>query len=76
MAKSPKNRHHAKRILSKWNRLSKALSHIGVIPEGSLSLGKTFKQDPFDCGNPDCTVCHGDKVFKAPRNNTVRGEDW
>lgn len=75
MAKSPKNRHHAERILSKWQRLGKLLGHPGISEE-SLSFGKTYKQDPFDCGNPNCQVCHRDKVFRAPKDNTVRDGDW
>ena len=72
MAKSSKRRHHAQRILNRWYNLHRALDYV---PETSLSFGKVFKQDPLDCGNPQCQLCHRDKVFKSPKNNTIRGEE-
>jgi hypothetical protein len=49
MAKTAKRRAEAMRLLSKWR---KQYSH--PIP---LSLGRVYKQDPFDCGIASCEVC-------------------
>ena len=69
MAKSARRRHDTERLLAKWKRLHE---HLGFVPESSLGFGKIYKQDPLDCGNPECKLCHHEKIFKAPRNNTIR----
>ena len=53
MVKNSNQRHHNARLLNKWTKLSKHYEFI----ESHLALGKVFKQDPFDCGNPQCGVC-------------------
>ena len=52
MVKNSNQRHHNARLLNKWTKLSKHYEFI----ESHLALGKVFKQDPFDCGNPQCGV--------------------
>lgn len=71
MAKSSTRRHHAKRIQDKWIRLSK---HFDYIPDKSLSFGKVFHQDPLDCGNPQCNLCHPEKNTKTERLQTRKLE--
>lgn len=71
VAKSAINRHHAKRIYSNWVRNVK-LSQSQYKLE-SLSFGKVFKQDPWDCGVPQCTMCTGWRVEdKAKRRASLR----
>lgn len=38
----------------------------GFFTNGTKERGRFRKQDPFDCGNPGCLMCHGEKVFSLP----------
>jgi hypothetical protein len=38
----------------------------GFFTNGTKERGRFRKQDPFDCGNPGCLMCHGEKVFSRP----------
>jgi len=66
MAKTSYRRHQAQKIKDKWERLHK---HLEFIPKNSLSFGKIFKQDPLDCGTPECGICSYDKKFNKNKLN-------
>ena len=51
MVKTALQRHHNQRLLNKYSKL------VNHRRRKWLTLGKVFKQDPFDCGNPKCWVC-------------------
>ena len=67
MAKSALRRHHAERLLNKWNF---QLKHYDYMQHVDLSIGKIYSKDPFDCGRSNCGVCSLHKKFKSPR---IRG---
>lgn len=54
MVKNAKQRHHNQRLLDKYSKL------VSDRRKEWLSLGRVFKQDPFDCGSPNCRVCGKD----------------
>lgn len=60
MAKNAKRRREGARLLAKWERTFKICGDRDRLAK--LSYGKVFKQDPFDCGNPQCGICTGWKV--------------
>jgi hypothetical protein len=55
MAKSAENRAEAGRILANWILDTKLHRDTFKLP--SLSVGRVFKQDPWDCGVPRCGYC-------------------
>ena len=37
--------------------------------------GRYAKRHPYDCGNPECLVCHSEKVFDEKTVEDLRVED-
>jgi hypothetical protein len=70
MAKTSIRRHHANRLLNKWNKFVK---HSTLSQE--VKFGEIYKQDPIDCGNPLCILCSGYKIFDNKRRASLRKEE-
>lgn len=66
MAKSAVRRKQAARIYMNWVYQCKKDGCRYKLE--SLSFGRVFKQDPWDCGYPQCNVCTSWKV----EDNTKR----
>ena len=55
-------------------RICRSVGSDGTIKEDtskrSCQRGRYRKQDAYDCGNPQCGICHYDKVhgIKAPKD--------
>lgn len=71
MAKSAKRRAEAQRILNNWIRTCKESNHKVQLKR--LSMGRVFKQDPYDCGNTKCEMCNP-KYSKSDRQSMRREE--
>jgi len=37
--------------------------------------GRFRKRSPFDCGNPRCGLCHGDKVYGIRSSKQVSSDE-
>jgi len=37
--------------------------------------GRFRKRDAFDCGRPQCQLCHGEKIFARPSANQRRANE-
>jgi hypothetical protein len=73
MAKSAANRHEAKRIYKNWvYKCKEGNTHYKL---ESLSFGKVFKQDPWDCGRPQCGVCNGWKIKEFSKRREALRKD-
>ncbi len=35
-------------------------------------IGSVRKKKPFDCGNPRCGICHGEKFFEPKRRANIK----
>jgi len=73
MAKSARRRKHAARIYKNWVRKCKTAQCTYKL--NSLSFGKVYKQDPWDCGNPQCGMCCGWKVEEKVKRRKALRED-
>ena len=70
----PHNR--AERILLDRKIISKRLKKARSVPGSSVEYiqrleaeaNRLNKQDPFDCGNPQCGICHFKKFFPKGEN--------
>ena len=58
MVKTAEQRHHNQRLLNKYSKL------VSERRKEWLTLGRVFKQNPFNCGNPKCGVCGKDSKGK------------
>ncbi len=39
------------------------------------SKGHFRKRDAYDCGRPQCQLCHGEKIFGRPSANQRRADE-
>jgi hypothetical protein len=64
MVKSAFARHQVNRLIKKYETELKQYSCSEGMLE-FLSFGRSFKKDPWDCGNPQCFVCHHEPKGKS-----------
>jgi len=56
MTKSAFARHQANKRTKKYQAEVKRYHYDSMLE--FIGFGRSFKKDPWDCGNPGCFVCH------------------
>jgi len=62
-----RRRFHTDRIVK--NRRARWMREMGYDRGHRLSYGALADRDPWDCGNPQCGVCHWDDGSRRAREN-------
>ena len=70
MVKTAESRLLAESILNKWVKVK---DRNDTRP---ISIGRVFKQDPYDCGNTKCVLCHNKYSSTKPRQKNVNLFDY
>lgn len=60
--KKAKRLQYTANIIKKQLRIAKALGLTHMLKQPH----RLAKHHALDCGNPECLVCHSDKVFRKP----------
>lgn len=63
MVKSAFARHQANRLVKKYQKEVRQSHYDSMLEQ--VGFGSNFKKDPWDCGNPQCFVCHHDAKGKS-----------
>lgn len=63
MVKSAFARHQANKRVKKYQTEVKRYHYDSMLE--FIGFGRSFKKDPWDCGNPRCFVCHYEPKGKS-----------